>query len=99
MALRLPVGELQPILTRLAEKVIDGLAMGLSNRSILQKETAAIEVKRDSFGEVIQLGIAMLKNIAIDFVDPTVQPIERVQRRIDGQIYDGVTQTPEDGRY
>ena len=47
VGLRLAAGQLQPVLPRLAEEVVDRLLVLRRDRLVLQEEAAAVEVERD----------------------------------------------------
>ena len=98
MRLRLAVGQLQPILLRLAEEVIDGPAMLRVDRLVLQEEAAAIQVQRDRGREVVLVFVAVFEDALIDLVDPSVQPAQRLDGQGGVDVDVQVTQSSEAGR-
>src|ERR1041385_5485705 len=99
MGLRLAIVEFQPILSRLAEKIIDRLAVILCQRPIFEEEAASIQIERNRRREMIQGRIAMRENIAIDLIDPAVEAIERAESGIDWHADIQMAQAAKSGRY
>ena len=98
MALRLPAIELEPIFLGLAEEIIDRLAVLRRDRLVFQEERAAVEIQRDRRIEMIVVLVIVRKNLAVDFVDPAVEPVERFHRRRRVELHAQMPQAAEAGR-
>ena len=97
MGLRLAVGQRQPMLAGLAEEVIDRLLGLRGDGPVFQEEAAAVEIKRDRRAEVIVVLVAVAEDLAVDLVDPAVQPGQRLEGRLHVELHAQVPQAAETG--
>ena len=97
VALRLAAVHLEPVFAPLVEKELDRFLAGRSHGLFLQEKAAAIEIKRVRGAWHVVLRFRPFLYLAVVFVHPVVQPVQRADGWLDVEVCAKVTEPAKTG--